>query len=370
MSSQLINYGSEQLGQYIKELTIIGSLSNLFSESDSPLIYYRSTEQIYARCFNADDVSRKDCTADAIVNKTGVGIKTFLDTTPNQKIAEFNKQLPLYKNLEGVDLVKTIASFRNERIDITMRTYGLSSMIYHCIIRGKGCIKLFEEPMHKIQIDKVRIIKDSGKNIKFTDGVEVYEFVKSKSTLYKTFNLSSCFKTFEVKILTNPMDQLNKFFELFEKQYGSITKPKEISGASSLIIPLYVKGKNGMPTVNLKSGLNQWNAGGRKRNFDEVYIPYPAKIRKEKPNFFPPRDVKWKLKLPNNKTIMMKICQDNSKAIMSDPNKDLGKWVLRDVLNLKHGQVLTYDYLLKVGIDSVIFTKKSNTYSIDFVVSQ
>lgn len=370
MSNPLISYSSKQIDQYVKELTIVGSLSNLYSESDSPLIYYRSTEHIYVRCFGATDVSRKDCTADAIVNKTGVGIKTFLDTTANQKIAEFNKQLPLYKNLSGLELIKAISFFRNERIDITMRTYGLSSMIYHCIIRGKGHLKLYEEPMHKIQIDKIKIIKDNGKNIKFTDGIEIYEFVKSKSTLYKTFNLESSFKTFKVQILTDPMDQLNKFFASYEKQYGRFDKYIDSPKTSILIIPLYVSGKNGSPVVNLKSGLNQWNAGGRKRDYDEVYIPYPAKLRKAKPGFFPPRNVKWKLKLPNGKTISMKVCQDNSKALMSDPNKALGKWILRDVLNLKKGQLLTYDYLLKVGIDSVKFVKDPNGFSVDFITSQ
>ena len=35
-----------------------------------------------------------------------------------------------------------------------------------------------------------------------------------------------------------------------------------------------------------KSGLNQWNAGGRVRKYGEVYIPIPAEIRKLKIGFF------------------------------------------------------------------------------------
>ena len=53
---------------------------------------------------------------------------------------------------------------------------------------------------------------------------------------------------------------------------------------------------------------------------------------------------------------------------MSDPNKDLGKWILRDVLQLQPGEVLTYKKLLEIGIDSVVFTKRFDIYSIDFVV--
>ena len=52
---------------------------------------------------------------------------------------------------------------------------------------------------------------------------------------------------------------------------------------------------------------------------------------------------------------------------MSNPNKDLGHWILRDVLQLKEGQLATKELLSELGIDSVIVTKDdSNNYSIDF----
>jgi hypothetical protein len=38
-----------------------------------------------------------------------------------------------------------------------------------------------------------------------------------------------------------------------------------------------------------RSGLNQWNARGRKRNESEVYIPIPKLIHDKFPNFFPGR---------------------------------------------------------------------------------
>ena len=62
----------------------------------------------------------------------------------------------------------------------------------------------------------------------------------------------------------------------------------------------------------------------------------------------------------------MKICQDNGKALMSNPNKALGKWILRDVLSLKEGEVLTYQKLKELGIDSILITKGKN-YSINFI---
>ena len=52
---------------------------------------------------------------------------------------------------------------------------------------------------------------------------------------------------------------------------------------------------------------------------------------------------------------------------MSNPNSDLGKWLLRDVFELPEGKLITYDMLKIYGIDSVIFTKiDEKKYKIDF----
>lgn len=42
---------------------------------------------------------------------------------------------------------------------------------------------------------------------------------------------------------------------------------------------------------------------------------------------------------------------------MSNPNKELGKWLLRDVLHLKEGELLTMEKLNLFGFDSVIVFK-------------
>ena len=102
------------------------------------------------------------------------------------------------------------------------------------------------------------------------------------------------------------------------------------------------------------------------RNPNELYIPYPAEDRKRKA-FFPPKDKPFKLLLPDGKELSAKVCQDDGKAIMSNPNQELGKWLLRDVFELEEGQVVTYDMLKIFGIDSVLFTKESDdVYSVDF----
>ena len=51
---------------------------------------------------------------------------------------------------------------------------------------------------------------------------------------------------------------------------------------------------------------------------------------------------------------------------MSNPNSALGEWLLRKVLSLKEGELLTYKKLEDLGIDTVEIIKSNNSYSIDF----
>ena len=75
----------------------------------------------------------------------------------------------------------------------------------------------------------------------------------------------------------------------------------------------------------------------------------------------------FELTLPDRTTMSAKICQDNSKALMSNPNSALGKWLLRDVLNLRERQLLSYDKLQSIGLDTVVIYKINNGhYDIDF----
>ena len=52
---------------------------------------------------------------------------------------------------------------------------------------------------------------------------------------------------------------------------------------------------------------------------------------------------------------------------MSNPNKDLGHWILRDVMELPEKTLVTREILDKLNIDSVLVTKETkNRYKIDF----
>jgi len=66
----------------------------------------------------------------------------------------------------------------------------------------------------------------------------------------------------------------------------------------------------------------------------------------------------------------VKVCQDDSKAFMSNPNVALGEWLLREVLEIKEGELLIYERLQEIGFDSVIIERiDAKTYSIDFMPS-
>ena len=142
---------------YKQMLKSAGALSNLFSESESPYLVSRNVENAYCEALGAENLGRADCSADASLQKTGIGIKTFLHGNGRtlQKVAEFNKDSDLYRGKSPKELISKIAELRNERIKFTLRTYCLDSMIYHCVTRMPGKILIFEMPMDLVQINSI-----------------------------------------------------------------------------------------------------------------------------------------------------------------------------------------------------------------------
>lgn len=368
---------SKEKQQHYKQLLqSIGRISNLFSESDAPLLNYRAHENIFARSFGLTNNARHDDSADAydVTSGIGIGLKTWVGQN-DQKIAEFGRLRPQFEHLTGLDLIKKISEFRNKRIQTTMNAHSLKAMYYHIVKRIPGGMEIYEADYSQIDIDKITIIEKRGNdnNIYFTDGWHTYHFSLSNNTLYRIFDDMILLDTFPVDIIDNPYDTvLGKL----------LTTPQEkvTSSLKQLCLRLYVV-KNGVKVVEEHSGINQWN-GVRKsyktvnnirtltkqtpRDPNEIYIPYPAKDRKRE-DFFPARDESFDLQLPNGTWISAKVCQDNGKAIMSNPNKTLGKWLLRDVFMLKEGTLVTYEMLREFNIDCVVFTKlDDHKYSIDF----
>jgi hypothetical protein len=221
---------------------------------------------------------------------------------------------------------------------------------------------LFETDYDKIDINNISSLKKSVASIQFEDGKNLYRFNYSKSTLFRKFYIPENAHQIPIDIIEDPY---NLLLELFENKDLKPAKDKLLRGKNYVVLPLYgIKKKQKF--VFEKSGLNQWNAGGRKRDYGEVYIPIPIKIHNHFPDFFPPRDELFELKIPTGEKFSAKVCQHNSKALMTNPNKALSDWLLRKILQVKEGDLLTIEKMNELGFDSLIIEKlDDNNYKID-----
>lgn len=353
---------------YKTMLAIIGKLTRLFSDSDCPYLPYRVQENVFCKYFNADNLARCDCSADAKKNRIGVGLKTWMGQD-DQKVAEFDSLRETYSGLVGIDLVRKIAEYRNERIRITKNLHGIDEMIYHIVKRTPHTMQILEHAFDMINLDNISVINGRGNanNTYFTDGNHTYHFSLSKNTLYMLFNDMELLDTFGVDILDDPYAFLMQLNQVAPQAIQEIVvQPITVDITNKICLRLYST-RNGNKVVFDKSGLNQWNADGRVRNANEIYIPFPAEDRERNVGFFPSRDQPFDLTLPDGTIISAKVCQADGKAIMSNPNKVLGEWLLRKVFELAEGTIVTYQMLEIFGIDSVVFTKIDDShYSVDF----
>ncbi len=361
-----MSYTKDQIESYASSLAKVASLSNLFSESKVPFLHYRTTEYIYSRVFGGVNFARSDMAIDVKIGDKGIGIKTFVYSgKPKfEKIAEFNKELSTYNGLSGLDKIKRVSELRNKRIEAAGRITGVNTYMYHCIARMPGRLFVFEDEMPFIDADNLNITKESDTTISFTDGAHRYKFSLSKSTLFKEFFGRN--SLFEKPVHVS--DDLFKILSTIE-----VTELPAVMGClpeggiteEFIILPLYSY-LNDSPYVYEGSGLNLWNADGRKRNPNEVYIPIPVSVRKRYPGFLPDRNTPFDLKFPNGNVISMKVSQAGGKALMSQHNADLGEWLLREVLKVPANTLVTYEMLEEIGIDSVEISKLEGEYYIDF----
>lgn len=371
----LESQSQDSKNEYFNLLKIVGGISNLFSDSEIPYLYYRAAENIFCKAFDASNLSRGDTSADASKGSIGIGLKTFLNSNGNtlQKVAEFNRERIYYNELikNPKEFITYISTLRNKRIDATKGIHSVETLLYHCVAREKNKFLIFEEKMDPISLDKIQNIKLKANSISFNDKLNEYNFNISKSTLFKRFTTTNITEL-KVDILKDPYEILKNIFDNHQLDFDKTENDYEF-----VILPLFsVRYK----TVRDKSGLNQWNANGRARNVDEVYIPVPSDIHKLFPNFFPVNEegVSFNLRLPNGKVLSASMCQtyittindiqvNKGKGLMSNPNKELGKWILRDILKLPPKTIVTDEILKDSGIDSVEIRKIDNeNYEIDF----
>ena len=356
----------ENNGNYLSLLSAISKLSGLFSDSSIPFINYRVAENIFCRSFNAKNLSRSDTAFDANYNSIGIGLKTFIcnSNLSSEKVAEFNSLSRTLVNLKGKELAIKLSEFRNERINLANRLYDIQSSLYHIVARKEEKLLLFETDYDLIDIDNIHAIKETKTGLQFEDGNNAYSYNFSKSTLFRKFIIPENAYSLAIEIIEDPYKLL---LELIENKDLKPATNKLIKGYNYIVLPLYGI-KNKQKFIFEKSGLNQWNAGGRARNMGEIYIPIPIEINRNYSNFFPPRDTHFNLSIPTGETYSAKVCQDNSKALMTDPNKAMSDWLLRRILKLKEGEIATIEKLDKLGFDSVIITKNDESnYSIDIL---
>ncbi|WP_440880558.1 restriction endonuclease [Tenacibaculum sp. C7A-26P2] len=356
----------ESNGDYLNLLSAVSKLSGLFSDSAIPLINYRVAENIFCRSFQANNLSRSDTAFDADYNSIGIGLKTFIskNDSSTEKVAEFNSLSRDLKNYKGKELALKLGEYRNERINLANRVYNIDSSLYHIVARRKKELLLFETDYNQIDITNIHSVKSNKASLQFEDGYNFYSFNYSKNTLFRKFIIPQNVFRLPVDIIDDPYSLL---LDLFSSNDFKSATDKLIKGNNYIVLPLYgIKQKERF--VYEKSGLNQWNAGGRKRDFGEIYIPIPINIHKYYPNFFPERDTNFSLQIPTGEIFEAKVCQENSKALMTNPNKALSDWLLRKILQLKEGELATIEKLDKLGFDSVIITKNDKSeFKIDIM---
>ncbi|MEN9915035.1 MAG: hypothetical protein RL528_1799 [Bacteroidota bacterium] len=343
-----------ELMYYMSLLKAFTSLTKLFSDSGDLYLEYRAMENIFCNSFHAVNLAREDGAFDAKIGNRGYGLKTFgIKDKSLEKVAEFNKHSTILRDIKSnEELVYKLAELRNARISTAVNLHCLTSYIYHCIGRHENRLVVFETEYPLICTKNISHINRKNTSLTFRDGKHEYNFNFSKSTLFKRFSIedSKIIQEIDVSILKDPYSAILQISDDFSLN-------KKMKNHEFVVLPLYSTRKTPNKIVYEKSGLNQWNAGGRNRKYGEIYIPIPADVYKISPNFFPNRDTNFNLKTPDGTILNAKICQESSKALMTNPNNAMSEWLLRRVFKLKEYELLTYENLLCKGYDSVQITK-------------
>lgn len=406
------------IDRYTELLRAVASLSRLYSDNEKAYLDSRFVEKLFIYASGARDLARKDNSFDALLGSAGVGIKTFGVTNANskktEKIAEFTTLASqgVFSGLSQEELAFKSSEIRNSRVKTDAAEYGidLRNSFYHCLLRTNQGAIIHEEPYSCVDISKIKPVDpntfqemDNFSNEigfpYFSDGTNIYSYNTSKNVLFKRFDISKGLNSnlilltihegiFE-KLLTwfrsynnkNTAFKIQHGFENYNETHSSSQDTSEV------VLPLYSLSKSKSLSKKLrkkvkvvaeKSGINQWNAGGRDRKFGEAYIPIPIIIHEKYPRFFPSRDQKFNLKLPNGKNVIAKICQENGKALMSNPNHLICEWLFKSIDpnfsedeyldRLTNHKFYTYKDLEIAGKDAVKVSKISDTnYEIEFM---
>jgi hypothetical protein len=381
------SFSGIDLADYSELIQFASRLSRLFSDSITPLIDYRFVEKAFVRVAGARDLSRQDVSYDAaLADSRGVGIKTFGFSTNSgrklEKVAEFTRDAKNgeFAGLPPEAIATVVSQLRNARMrsDAAEVNVSLSGSFYHCLLRVPGGAMVHEESMDLIEEGAIRPISSSGTELKrfptqlndhvrFTDGRKKYTFNRSKNVLMQQFRSDRGFTSnqIDLPIQRNIWDLIGSFeFDNLAEGIPPVLPSLDLQ-EQMVVLPLYSSRQSDVKEIPAKSGINQWNAGGRERSFGEAYIPIPRKVHDLRPGFFPERDQKFEVRLPSGETVSAKVCQQGSKALMSDPNTVLCNWLFSTIdgdlsysrSRLSRKLPYTYDDLAKIGKDAVRLVK-------------
>ena len=273
-----------------------------------------------------------------------------------EKVAEFNALAPSFRDLKGRELAEWVLTLRNERIQLAQNLYGVHDAIYHIVARRSGELVLFDSNYKQADTTLISDIHDNGKAVRFSLGEELYSFNRSKSTLYREFILPEQVQHLPIEIIDDPFELLLQLFDQQGDRHKAQLKEKR-----QVILPLYSTQGKQEKKVPERSGLNQWNARGRRRSYGEVYIPIPQEVHRREPGFFPRRDEPFVLRLPTGELLQAKVCQEGNKALMTNPNDAIADWLLRKLFRLEEGELLTRKHLDELGFDAVVITDEGSS---------
>lgn len=383
-------FSEREKDEYIQFLKIFGALSGLFKDNQEgvnarkPYLYYRNHEQLFARVFDVEDLTRKDSAFDALgiwVNdRVGIGLKTWIHTKDYtyQKVAEFNKLAPvviapLIENGKPEEVIKKVSELRNERIMLDKRLYKTNRDVYHFVTRDDDIMNIIETPYDLIDIDSLELLKSDGKTYTFKDRLHNYKFYKSKSVLLEEFDASQC------EIITQiPIEQFDNPFELIRMIELPNVKKEIMCEYEEIYLPLYQDKKEGRIVSNC-SGINIRHSKSKSKGSNTPRPEYEIEVRISKwihhvfPNFFginalSEDDIKneklndFDLILPDGRILRGRIKQQNGKSLQTNPQGALGKWILSDVLGLKNREIVTWELLDSLGIDSIKIIKQDDKH--------
>ncbi len=378
--------------RYESAVSYISRLSRLFSSSDQAYIVYRFVEKLFCATTGAEDLASRDISFDAKRNSTGMGIKTFVanarTTIKREKVAEFTRDASsgAFASLPHENLARRVSELRNARVSSDAAEIGvkMEASLYHCLIRIPGAAFVHEEPYELIDLNGIRPITVSGAELDrfpaktegtvyFSDGKSYYQFLTAKNTLVKSFDLGSGYSS---KSFATPIDDAiweqvigAPFFDTKQRDPDEVDGLEEGFGQDVAVLPLYSTRSRELKEVQESSAINMWLADGRPRKFGEAYISIPKAVHDKRPGFFPPRDSKFRLILPDGEVVSAKVCQQGDKALMSDPNDSLCRWLFKMIdgseeeakKRLIEGRGYTYEDLLEIGKDAVLITKDRAT---------